>query len=418
MNLTDEAIELPYTAGLRPPFSAPQSRGQMIGMQRRPYVVAVVATACAGLANAALWPELGSRYPLITFFPAIALSSWFGGFRPGALSTILAATAASYLWFAPPFFAGPSHQGDLMMLVLFVLIGLLTASLYETLRRRTARAEQAEHAAVQLAEDLRISSQRLLETEHIAREHAEHANRMKNALLATVSHELRTPLSAILGWTDILKQKLVNDERRDHALQAIYRNAQQQARLLAELLDAAQIDSETFRLNRNRTDLGEIVHDAWGAIEPAAQAKRIHGKIEIDPAVSEMPLYADEARLGQVMTNLLGNAVKFTPSGGSVRTEVRLGDDAFEIRVSDTGRGISREFLPLVFEPFRQAAESPGRPEAGVGLGLSIAKHLVEAHGGRIEVASDGVGRGACFTVRLPLTPSLVMKNDRSLASA
>ena len=305
----------------------------MLGMHRKPspYLVAVVATASAGFVNAALWPHLGSRYPLIAFFPAIAASSWFGGVGPGVLSTILAATTAGYLWFAPPFFAGQSHQGDALILALFAVIGLVIASLYETLRRRTARAEDAERAAVRLAGELRISGQRLLEAEQAARQQAELATRVKNAFLATVSHELRTPLSAILGWTDILKQHRVNDERRAHALEAIYRNAQQQAHLLGELLDAARIDAGTFRLNRERTDLGAIVRDAWEVIEPVAEAKDIRGRIEIDAAVSATPFYADAARLGQIMTNLFSNAVKFSPHGGAVCAQVQLNGGAIEI---------------------------------------------------------------------------------------
>ena len=226
------------------------------------------------------------------------------------------------------------------------------------------------------------------------------------------------PLSAILGWTDILKQHRVNDERRDHALEAIYRNAQQQAHLLGELLDAARIDAGTFRLNRERTDLGAIVRDAWEVIEPVAEAKDIRGRIEIDAAVSATPFYADAARLGQIMTNLFSNAVKFSPHGGAVCAEVQLNGGAIEICVSDTGRGIAGDFLPFVFEPFRQADGARGGPDAGVGLGLSIAKHLVEAHGGQIQAASDGLDRGARFTVRLPLTPTLVTTGPRSIASA
>ena len=387
----------------------------MASILRRPspYVVAVVGTTCAGIANAALWPELATRYPLIAFFPAIAVSGWFGGFWPGLLSTMLATTVTGYFWFA-----GGPRQGDVVLLALFVIIGVLISSLYETLRRRTARAEYAERDAVRLADELRISSERLLEAELTARRQAEHATQVKNAFLATVSHELRTPLSAILGWPDILKQKLVNDERRDQALQAIYRNAQQQAHLLGELLDAARINSATFRLRRDRIDLGAVVRDGWDVVEPAAYAKGIRARMDIDPDVSAMAFYADAVRLGQVMTNLFSNAVKFTPNGGEVCAQVRLTDDAVEIVVSDTGRGISCEFLPGVFEPFRQADESAGGPEAGFGLGLSIAKHLVEAHGGQIHAASDGENRGTSFTVRLPLTPVLVETHSQSRASA
>jgi signal transduction histidine kinase len=391
-------------------------------MPRRasPYLVAAAATACAGIANAGLWPVLGARYPLIAFFPAIAVTAWFGGFGPGTLSTALSAVTGGYFWFAPQFsgrpfwfapqFSGrPSHQGDAVILVLFVGIGLTIASLFETLRRRSQRAEQAEAVAVRLADELRLSSQRLLAAEQAARRLAEDANQIKNAFLATVSHELRTPLGAILGWTEILKQKIVTDEQRHRALQAIYRNAQLQAQLLGELLEAARIDSDTFRLERARVDLGAVVSDAWEAVEPAAAAKQIQASIHIASDVSAISFHADAARLRQIVTNLFSNAVKFTPNGGQVSAQVRQDDGAVELVVSDTGCGIPDDFLPFVFEPFRQADGSKPGPDSGFGLGLSIAKHLVEAHGGEIRAASNGDNRGATFTVRLPLTPALVL---------
>jgi signal transduction histidine kinase len=376
------------------------------------YLVAVVTTVCAGVAHAALWP-MTSRYPLILFFLAIAVSARFGGFGPGAFCTVVAATVAGYFWSAQG-----SRPGDAVLLSLFVIIGLLISSLYETLRRRTAQAEHAEREAVRLTGELRVSSERLLEVELAARRQAEQANQLKNAFLATVSHELRTPLSAILGWTDLLKQKVVNDERRDHALQAIYRNAQQQAHLLGELLDAAQIDSAAFRLRRERIDVAAVLRDGWEVVEPAAHVKNIQIRMDIDPGISATTFYADAVRLRQIMTNLLSNAVKFTPKGGEVCAQARSTDGAIEIVVSDNGRGIARDFLPWVFEPFRQADQSPGGAGTGVGLGLSIAKHLVEAHGGQIHAASDGQDRGARFTVRLPLTPTLVETPASSRARA
>jgi signal transduction histidine kinase len=181
-----------------------------------------------------------------------------------------------------------------------------------------------------------------------------------------------------------------------------------------ELLEAARIDAAPLHLEQERVDLANVVAESWEAVEPAAGAKQIESCIEIDPAVRTLPFRADGPRLQQVITNLFANAVKFTPAGGRVSARVRRADAGVEIVVSDTGRGIPPEFLPFVFEPFRQAAGGPTGPEAGFGLGLSIAKHLVEAHGGEIRAASDGENRGATFTVRLPLTPALV---DTSLPS-
>jgi signal transduction histidine kinase len=389
----------------------------IVGIRRtvRQYAVAVAATAFAGLANAALWPELGARYPLIAFFPAIALCSWFGGLGPGVLSTGLSVIAASYLWFSPRFFARPSHQGDALVLIMFAGIGLTIAWLYDTLRRRTDRAEHAEREAVRLSRAVRASDSRLLESERFAREQAERANRLKDELLSTVSHELRTPLGAILGWTDLLKKGLVDDASRDRALEAIHRNAQQQAHLIGELLDAARINSGKRPLIYESVDLQGVVRGAWEVVAPAAEAKSLTGHIDIDPAANSF--FGDAARLQQIVSNLFSNAVKFTPNGGRVNARVRRYDGVVEIIVSDNGRGIAREFLPLVFEPFRQADESKAGREAGFGLGLSIVKQLVEAHGGDVQVASDGEGRGSTFTVRLPWRAHAVGRAMPSRAS-
>ena len=368
------------------------------------YAVAFTATGSAAVLNFALWPELGPRYPLIAFFPAVAVSSWFGGFWPGAFSTILAATGASYLWFAPKF-ASPSDQGNALVLAMFIGIGLITAALFETLTRRTERAEQAEREAIRLSKELQALDRRVLEAERLARQEAERANRLKDDILSMVSHELRTPLGAILGWTDVLKRGPVDDTSRDRALEAIHRNAQQQVQLLGELLDAARIKSGTLQLKYESVDLEALVRDAWENVALAADAKGLEGRIDVDSPSNSF--YGDAARLQQVMSNLFSNAVKYTPNGGKVSARIRRHDGLVEILVSDNGRGISPEFLPMVFEPFRQADDSKAGHQTGFGLGLSIVKHFVEAHGGRIHVTSDGENRGTTFTVRLPVGANL-----------
>lgn len=369
---------------------------------RTPYVVSIVITVLAAFANAALWPELGSRYPLIAFFLAVAVSSWFGGFWPGALSTALSAIAGTYFWFAPQF-RSPSHQGNVLVMILFVGIGLTMAFLAETLKRRTERAEQAERESVRLSKELRAADQKILEAEQSARREAERANRIKDEILSTVSHELRTPLGAILRWADILKSSLADDVNRGRALEGIRRSAEQQIHLLEELLDTARVKSGVVQLNYERVDLDRVARDAWNDVAPAADVKRIQTNIDIDATASTAPFYGDPARLHQIMENLFANAVKFTPFGGQVSTRVRQLDGSVEIVVADTGQGISEDFLPFVFEPFRQADASKVSPETGFGLGLFIVKQLVEAHRGDVRVTSDGEGRGATFTVRLPL---------------
>jgi signal transduction histidine kinase/ActR/RegA family two-component response regulator len=236
------------------------------------------------------------------------------------------------------------------------------------------------------------------------KERAEQANRLKDQFLAMVSHELRTPLNAILGWADMLRTGNLDAARHDRASQAIYDSARRQAQLIDELLDGARIMSGTLHVDRAPVDLNSVVRSARDVVQPVADAKGVHVVLEGDglPAVVD----GDEARLQQVAWNLLSNAVKFTPAGGTIRARVRSVNDAAELSVIDTGNGIPPDFLPAVFEPFRQADGSPTRAHGGLGLGLTIVKHLVEAHGGNVSAASGGAGTGATFTVRLPAAPS------------
>jgi signal transduction histidine kinase/ActR/RegA family two-component response regulator len=234
-----------------------------------------------------------------------------------------------------------------------------------------------------------------------ARASAEAANVLKDQFLATVSHELRTPLNAILGWSDMLCSGILPEPRRPAACEAIFHNAQRQARLIDELLDMARIMSGKLRLERALVEPRDVVSGALETVQPAAEAKGITIAVDLDPAVGAF--YGDGARLQQVLWNLLSNAVKFTPEGGTVKLRLVRRGLTGEIVVSDSGAGIPRDFLPAVFEPFRQADASTTRLYNGLGLGLAIVKHLVEAHGGSIEVDSAGEGHGATFTVRLPL---------------
>jgi signal transduction histidine kinase/CheY-like chemotaxis protein len=274
--------------------------------------------------------------------------------------------------------------------------------------RQARRAEQALVAekgrlAVALADMTRLEHMRkeLLDREKGARTSAERANRVKDQFLATVSHELRTPLNAIMGWADILCRGRLEEGQRDRAYQAIYRGAKRQAQLIDDLLDVARIMSGKLRLERAPVDVAEVVRDALQVVLPAADTKRIHIDVEV---ASPIPaVYADGARLQQIVWNLLSNAVKFTPDGGAVRVRLEQADEMIEIAVADTGQGISDEFLPSVFERFQQGDGSVTRHQAGLGLGLSIVKQLVEAHGGHVTARSGGEGQGATFVVNLPI---------------
>ena len=240
----------------------------------------------------------------------------------------------------------------------------------------------------------------LLQREQAARASAEQANLLKDQFLATVSHELRTPLTAILGWSDLLRRGVLDDASRDRADRAIYLGAQRQAQLIEELLDVARIMSHKLQLELTTVDLKDVVRNAVEIVQLNAEAKRIAIGVEEDPSIGVV--HGDRGRLHQVATNLLANAVKFTPEDGEVHVRLRQADDVVEMIVSDNGQGIPADFLPSVFEPFRQANATNTRAHGGLGLGLSIVKHLVEAHGGNISAESEGEGQGATFTVRLP----------------
>jgi signal transduction histidine kinase/ActR/RegA family two-component response regulator len=271
-------------------------------------------------------------------------------------------------------------------------------------RRHVTETERLHHQAVDALTQLRAAERernQFLEREQTARASAEQANRLKDEFLAMVSHELRTPLNAVLGWADMLRNGSLDVVRSRRAVHAIYDSAKRQAHLIDELLDVGRIISGKLHLERGAVDLQEIVRGAVEVVQPSAYAKHIEIVTDIDSGVG--PYEGDGTRLQQIVWNLLANAVKFTPERGALFLVLRRGSSAVEIAVSDTGIGIPADFLPSVFEPFRQADGSSTRRHSGLGLGLSIVKHLVEAHGGTITAESPGEGRGATFTVRLPI---------------
>jgi signal transduction histidine kinase/ActR/RegA family two-component response regulator len=306
-----------------------------------------------------------------------------------------------FLWSASSFMVGGSAgalaaavvaRGDHWKALVLIAPVYLTYRTYELF---TGRLEDQKRHEQALAEEK--------EREKAARASAEEANRLKDEFLAMVSHELRTPLTAILGWSEILRTGRVAEDRRDRACQAIYDSATRQARIIDELLDVARITSGKLGVYRTAVDLAAVVRDALDVVQPAAEAKRIHVAVDLDSSVA--PIYGDGTRLQQIAWNLLSNAVKFTSAGGAVRVSLRSHHDIAELIVSDNGPGIAREFLPSVFDAFRQGDASTTRNHGGLGVGLAIVKHLVEAHGGTVTAESLGEDRGATFTVRLPMLP-------------
>jgi PAS domain S-box-containing protein len=241
----------------------------------------------------------------------------------------------------------------------------------------------------------------LLANERAARQEAEIANRSKDEFLAVLSHEMRTPLTAMLGWLTILRGRKLDEETTRHAIETVERNAKAQAQLIEDLVDISRIVGGKLNLELRPIDIIPVIDAAVDVVRPAAEAKQIH--LQVRSSAPVPPVSADPARLQQVIWNLLSNAVKFTPKGGLVEVNLGRAETSAEIVIRDTGIGISKEFLPLVFERFRQAESVATRSHRGMGLGLAIVRHLVELHGGTVLAESEGENKGSTFTIRLPL---------------
>ena len=235
---------------------------------------------------------------------------------------------------------------------------------------------------------------------HAARGQAERASRLKDEFLATLSHELRTPLNAILGWTAMLRQNAVEPERIPRVLDIVERNARAQAQLVSDVLDVSRMITGKVRLNARVMSLAESVRDAIDTIRPTADTRGV--SLDVEDSRDPLLVHADPERIQQVIWNLLSNAVKFTPPGGRIAVRSARTAAFVEVSVADSGVGLSQDFLPFVFDRFRQADQSFTRAHGGLGLGLSIVKQVIEMHGGQVAAASEGLGHGSVFTVRLP----------------
>jgi signal transduction histidine kinase/CHASE1-domain containing sensor protein/CheY-like chemotaxis protein len=293
----------------------------------------------------------------------------------------------------------PESSLAVPMAVMGRIIGTIEVQSYQS------NVYHAEHVtAMSMAANLTavaIENVRLLKLERTARETAEESNRLKDEFLATVSHELRTPLTAILGWARLLEGGTLDDSVTHQAVETIGRNAKAQAQIVDDILDVSRIITGNLYLDLQPLELTPVIENAINVVRPTADAKGIKIDTYFDPAPAKIS--GDANRLQQVVWNLLSNAVKFTNSGGRVGVKILRVGPAVEISVSDTGQGIDKEFLPYVFDRFRQADSTTTRHHGGLGLGLAIARHLVEIHGGLIKAESHGAGRGATFTIKLPL---------------
>jgi CheY-like chemotaxis protein len=263
------------------------------------------------------------------------------------------------------------------------------------------RTKELESANRELEREINVRRQSEAR-EKTLREQAEEASRLKDEFLATISHELRTPLNSILGWGQIIQEGKLSPDEQKNALETIHRNAKSQAQLIDELLDTSRLITGNLRLDLSPTPVIPTIETAIEVVHPATDAKNI--SISTDFSSDVESIICDPHRLQQMIWNLLTNAVKFTPKGGSVNVKYQRSGDHVQIVVSDNGRGISADFLPFVFDRFRQADSSSTRSSEGVGLGLAIVRHLAELHGGNASVSSDGIGKGSAFTITLPLT--------------
>jgi signal transduction histidine kinase/ActR/RegA family two-component response regulator len=253
---------------------------------------------------------------------------------------------------------------------------------------------------LRFAED--IATRAALAIEHArAYDQLQTANRLKDEFLATLSHELRTPLNAVLGYARLLRAGAISSARLDDSLVVIERNALALTQIVEDVLDVSRIISGKTRLNVQAVDLPDVLREAIATMQPAADAKGVHIQLIADPEAG--PILGDPDRLQQVVWNLISNAVKFTPRGGRVQVQLQRAASHVEIVVSDTGIGIPGEFLPHIFERFRQVDTGTARRHGGLGLGLAIARHIVEMHGGTIRAFSEGEGKGATFKIELPL---------------
>ncbi|HEY6333478.1 MAG TPA: ATP-binding protein [Blastocatellia bacterium] len=311
--------------------------------------------------------------------------AWRGGLGPGLVATALSALVADY-FFVKPYFVITLFDRLDMGVILFAAAGVFISWI----------SEQRLRAEAQLW--------RFLVKERQARADAQTAVRAQDVFLATVSHELRTPLNAIRGWARILTHQAAENTTLLKALDVIERNAIAQEKLIEDLLDTARTVNCSLRLQVGNTELAAVVRSAIETVRPSAESKSIEIIARI---ASDIPsIAADPERLQQVVWNLLSNAIKFSPEGGKITIQLKRDGDDLLLAVSDTGQGIHEEFLPFVFDRFRQGNDYASGRKSGLGLGLHLAKSLVELHEGDIRADSGGPGKGATFTVRLPIRSS------------
>jgi signal transduction histidine kinase len=347
------------------------------------YAAAVFATFLGLFIRYLMTPEWGAGLPFITLYPAIAFSAWFGGFGPGVLSTAIGAVAVEVFW--PTHFGGVSAAGDALAIVLFTAVGVFISALTRGLRESRRRAE---HVAEELAR---------------ARDEADRANRAKDEFLAIVAHELKQPISAMLPATALVRQRLEPGAIApvERTLDVLDRQIAHLGRVVNDLLEASGIVRGQVTLESHPVNAVQVMRDAVDTIRPRAAERQQELIVELPD--TEIVVDADPVRLQQVFLNVLSNATSYTPLHGKIFVKGDIDGARVTFSVRDTGDGIAAGDLSRIFGLFTRAA---GRPEGGFGIGLAVARTLVELHGGKISAHSDGAGRGSEFRVALPLGPT------------
>ena len=359
------------------------------------WAISVLSVLAAAGLGRLLAPWVGAESAYLLFTVAVMVSARYGGLWSGLAATVFGGALVLGV-----FVSSPGSPAQWLLFAVFLVVGACLSYLAESVAGRSSAALDGGNDRRQLEAELAHERQKgdLLRQEA---EQLREAGRVKDAFLATVAHELRTPLSAMLGWAHVLREEKVDDATATRALDAILRNARSQMRLIADLLDVSRIVAGTMQVEMQALEPVAVIRAALETVRPAAETKGITLTSNVDAEAG--PVTGDPSRLQQVLWNLLTNAVKFTPQGGTVAVRVQAVGGNVEVTVEDTGPGIPPAFLPHVFERFRQASGEINRGKGGLGLGMAIARKVVELHDGTITAANRDPGPGAVFTVRLPI---------------
>ena len=359
------------------------------------YAVSVLSVLAAAGLGRLLAPWAGPEAAYLLFTVAVVISARYGGLWSGLAATVFGGALVLGV-----FVTAPPAPAQWWRLVVFLAVGAGLSYLTETLAGRAATALDHASDRGRLEAELAEAERRGRELQKDV-EGLREAGHLKDAFLATVAHELRTPLSAMLGWAHVLRDEKVDETTSVRALDAILRNARAQMRLITDLLDVSRIVAGTMRVEMQTVEPVAVIRAALETVRPLAEKKSVTLTSNVDAEAG--PVTGDPSRLQQVLWNLLTNAIKFTPDGGAVSVRVQALEGQMVVTVEDTGPGIPPAFLPHVFDRFRQASGEVNRGKGGLGLGMAIARKVVELHEGTITAANRDPGPGAVFTVRLPI---------------